>query len=657
METENFQQVEELLYQTQFDNALQIVESIEERKDLTPKVRLKCQILRSKILAGKGNCKESIKLAETVLTVSQRLGWPLQEVDAYVIMAGALEELLKFDDSLKVIDLAEQKLSTLIGEPPTAIIQRKASLTYQKGRTRWQKFQYGGSLDDPLLPLEQSLAMYEEINHKHGISLSLRNIGVIYNYKGDQELALEYYQRSLAFAKELGNKQGIADCLNNIGSVYRFNNEVDRGLEYYQQSLALVEEIGNLPNAFIYLYNIGVTYLIKRDLNRANETFQKVIFIFEEIGDKQRLVDALIVIGDSYFQYGEFNLALEFITKSLAIYEEIDDKSGRAYSFNVLGRIYLHKGELELASDNLHKSLAIYEDSDDDDETDRYRNRAWPLLALAATYQARGDFIAAFEYFKKCLVMSQKSGSDIVVAYALYCLVILTIDKNQFEEAKSYSQQLKDLHTQVSQSNKMKRGLSPGSGSYSLVKNVNQLSRLSKALLLKNSSRLRDKINAQEIFQQIASEETEFFSISFDALLNLCELLLLELRTSGEEDVFIEAKGLVQRFTARAKETHSFSSVVNALILQAKFTIVDGDLTAAAQLLDQAQITAEEKGLSLLAEKVSEESQELKAQYDNWRRLIHDNAPFQERLEKAQIEDYLTDALKLARLGRVQPNP
>jgi tetratricopeptide (TPR) repeat protein len=657
LETEYFQQVIELLYQTQFDNALQIVESIEEREDLTPKIRLKCQILRSKILAGKGDCKESIKLAETVLTASQRLGWPLQEVDAYIVMAGALEELLKFDDSLKAIDLAEQKLSTLTGEPPTAIIQRKASLAYQKGRTRWQKFQYGGSLDDPLPPLEQSLAMYEEINNKHGISLSLRNIGVIYDYKGDQDLALEYYQRSLALAKELGNKQGISDCLNNIGQIYRANNDADRGLEYFQQSLALNEEIGNRSNMFITLVNIGATYLIKRDLNRANMTFQKMISIFEEIGDKQRLIIALIVISDSYFQYGEFNLALEFITKSLAIYEEIDDKSGKAYSFNVLGRIYLHKGELELASDNLHKSLAIYEDIDDDDGTDRYQNRAWPLLALAATYQAKGDSIAAFEYFKKCLVMSQKSGSDIVVAYALYSLVTLAIDKNQFKEAKSYSQQLKDLYIQVSQSNKMKRGLSPGSGSYSLVKNVNQLSRLSEALLLKNSSRLRDKINAQEIFQQIANEETEFFSISFDALLNLCELLLFELRTSEEEDVFIEVKGLVQRFTARAKETHSFSSVVNALILQAKFSIVEGDLTAAAQLLDQAQITAEEKDLLLLAEKVSEESQELKAQYDNWQRLIHDNAPFQEQLEKAQIDVYLKEALNLARLGRMQPNP
>lgn len=122
MENESFRQVEELLNQAQFDDASQIVESLEEREDLTPKGRLKCQLLRSQILAGKGDCKESIKLAETALTTSQKLGWPLQEVDAYIVIALALEELLKFNDSLKVIDLAEQKLSTLTGEPPTAII-------------------------------------------------------------------------------------------------------------------------------------------------------------------------------------------------------------------------------------------------------------------------------------------------------------------------------------------------------------------------------------------------------------------------------------------------------------------------------------------------------------------------------------------------------
>jgi hypothetical protein len=206
----------------------------------------------------------------------------------------------------------------------------------------------------------------------------------------------------------------------------------------------------------------------------------------------------------------------------------------------------------------------------------------------------------------------------------------------------------------VKQSDKMKTGSSVFAPD--VISSVNQLSYLSQALVLKRSSRLRDKIKAQELFEQVAGEETEF-RISFDALLNLCDLLLLELRTSGEEDVFLEAKSFVQRFTTRAKQTQFLSFVVDALILQAKFAMVDGDITGAAKLLDQAQITAEEKGFTRLARKVSDEIIELERQYDNWQRLIQNNAPFQARLEKAQLEDYLKEAVKLARLGRVQPNP
>ncbi|MFX0208246.1 MAG: hypothetical protein ACFFDT_19835 [Candidatus Hodarchaeota archaeon] len=112
-----------------------------------------------------------------------------------------------------------------------------------------------------------------------------------------------------------------------------------------------------------------------------------------------------------------------------------------------------------------------------------------------------------------------------------------------------------------------------------------------------------------------------------------------------------ETKTLVQRLITKARQQHSFSSVVDALILKTKLAMVEGDLTVATQLLDQAQMTADEKGLTRLGEKVTTESQLLEAQYDNWQHLIESNAPYTTRLKQAQVEDYLTEALKMARVG------
>ncbi len=85
--------------------------------------------------------------------------------------------------------------------------------------------------------------------------------------------------------------------------------------------------------------------------------------------------------------------------------------------------------------------------------------------------------------------------------------------------------------------------------------------------------------------------------------------------------------------------------------------MVEGDLTVATQLLDQAQMTAVDKGLTRLGEKVTTESQLLEAQHDNWQQLIQSNAPYTTRLKQARVEDYLTEALKMARAGITPTRP
>ncbi|MFX0114960.1 MAG: hypothetical protein ACFFB3_10470, partial [Candidatus Hodarchaeota archaeon] len=69
--------------------------------------------------------------------------------------------------------------------------------------------------------------------------------------------------------------------------------------------------------------------------------------------------------------------------------------------------------------------------------------------------------------------------------------------------------------------------------------------------------------------------------------------------------VLQKAKILVQRLYALTQKQRSISLVVKVLILQSKFSIVEGDLIATVKLLDQARMTAEEKDLGLLIEKVA----------------------------------------------------
>jgi hypothetical protein len=197
----------------------------------------------------------------------------------------------------------------------------------------------------------------------------------------------------------------------------------------------------------------------------------------------------------------------------------------------------------------------------------------------------------------------------------------------------------------------MRRGL------YRPITTLGQYAKFAEALILKTSPRMKDKAKSQAILEQIAEETSELFEITSTAMFNLCDLYIFELKASGEKTVLQETTTLVRRLTAHARHQHSFSSVVDALILQAKLAMVGGDLTVATQLLDQAQMTAEEKGLTRLGEKVTTESQLLEAQYENWQHLIDSNAPYTTRLKQARVENYLTEALKMARVGVTPTRP
>ncbi|MFQ5977753.1 MAG: tetratricopeptide repeat protein [Candidatus Heimdallarchaeota archaeon] len=619
----SLQNAEELMYQGNYEEALQMVSVFEKEEDVTPEEQLLAQLLKGQILIHQGNFQVSLQHAQEVLAASQRLDNTLLEVDARIIIAGVLEGLEKGDDSLQAINEGEEALAGLPEVPLILLNSRKAALLFQKGRSLWRN----GDPVRAVEPLKQSLALYKELGNQYGMARSLRNISAAYLGKSDADHALEAIQQSLTLAEEHGFKQIVVNNHYLIGVIYRTEkDEVDQALDHLQRSLALCENLGSKTFLNTIFYENCTCYLIQGAVDQAEEFYQKSLAIAEEIGGKAGVAGTLANIGDTYGRYSELDRALEYSQKALQTFEDIEVKEGIAFSLALLGGWYWHNGELELAQEYSQKSLAIYE------EIAMSITAALPASILAVTYQHKGDFDTAFKYCKRTLALSEENGNDYHAAFALSWLVYWNIDLNRLDEARTYNQQLQELYTQGYPTEKERKGL------YRPLRPISQIARMAEARLLKARPGLREKLKAQEIFREVAEERAMAFTITATATLNLCELLLFEARASGEVAVLQEAKTLIQQFATLARRRRAFYSIVDALILQAKMTMVGGDLTAAMQFLDQAEITAKEKGLYALVEKAAAERQVLESQYDTWERLIQNNAPLQARLEQARLD-------------------
>lgn len=138
------------------------------------------------------------------------------------------------------------------------------------------------------------------------------------------------------------------------------------------------------------------------------------------------------------------------------------------------------------------------------------------------------------------------------------------------------------------------------------------------------------------------------FHVTTLAMLNLCELLILELKISDTPDqLFEEITEYSQHLYSIAQTQKSPYLNVMILILQTKLSMVKGDVEQANNLLNTAKDIAEGKNLSTLLSEIKKEQEIIQSELDKWQELFKRQASLQERLEQARVSNYLQEAKKI----------
>ncbi|MFW9998149.1 MAG: tetratricopeptide repeat protein, partial [Candidatus Odinarchaeota archaeon] len=268
---------------------------------------------------------------------------------------------------------------------------------------------------------------------------------------------------------------------SQIGKVYWAKSDNDQALQYFRQSLSLAEKINDKKFIAEPLGNIGAAYWYKGDNDRALKYCTRSLEILEETNDKQGIADILINIAGVFGTKGELDAGLEHLNKSLAVQEEIGNKHHIAATYTNIGEFYRQKGDLDRALESLETSVSIFEEL----------------------------------------------GNHLYLSKALFRLVSVAIDMENVNKARLYLERLGDIN--------------------SLIKNklINQRYRVAEALVLRTNPRSRYRVKAEEILEQVVAEEIADHELTVFALLNLCDLLLIELEISNDPDVLTEIQLLV----------------------------------------------------------------------------------------------------------------
>lgn len=485
-----------------------------------------------------------------------------------------------------------------------------------------------GKLDECLDVLEESENLLKtienfkkrDLNEKQAALDELK--GKIHRRKGDHKLALEFLQKSLSIREELKNLYGKAGLLNVIGIIHASKGEFDLALMHLHESLEIYKKLA-IDRPTIKLFNnIGLIYNYKGELDQALEYYQRSFDLSEKFGNKQISATLLLNIGQIYLNKGELNFALDYNQRSLSIYEELESKYETAICLNNLGNLFEIKGELPQALEVYNKSLKISEEIGNKHDT------AMSFINIGNIYRIRGDADSAISYYKKSLTLLEEIGNNLDASTALHNLILAAVYWGDVKDSQPYLEKLREINDKEKN------------------KTIDQLYRLANAIVLKTSSRMLKQAEAQRIFKQITEEEIVNHHLTVEAMMNLSEMLLQELRTSGNEEVLTEIKAILLRLQTIAENQHSYSLLVDTYMLKSKMALLELDLDSARQVLGEAQQIAEEKGLQNQAMMISQEYDTLIDQLGKWTDLIDQNVTMIEKLELTELEGMVTRIIR-----------
>lgn len=261
--------------------------------------------------------------------------------------------------------------------------------------------------------LQQALSLARKLKDRPGEFGSLFYFGVVYNFAGDRNRALDFYGRSLIVAQELVDREAQGTILFWIGSIHNDLGHLSKALQFYEQSQTIQQEVGDRKGEGTTLYNMAMLLDARGDYKKALKVFERSLLIRQEINDRTDLGDTLNFIGLVHIALGNATLAMEFFERALSIRREDGDLVGEGTTLSNIGLVFANLGDRKRALEYDKRALAILERIGEPARVGRI------LDNMGLTLVRLGDHKLALQFFERALTVQHNAGIAIGEASTL----------------------------------------------------------------------------------------------------------------------------------------------------------------------------------------------------------------------------------------------
>lgn len=222
-----------------------------------------------------------------------------------------------------------------------------------------------------------------------------QHAGVAYYFKGQYEIAAEYYYSALRFYEKADDQKNLAYLYNDIAKLYRKTKDLDRSLSFYDKALAIFTQRKDSAGIQMIYNESGVVFEYKGDYDEAIKRYSESMRYAEALNDKQGVSWSQSFIAGVYVIQKKFDPAEQYLKESLKTREAINDSFAIALSHSDLGALYTAKGDLAKARESFEISNRVAEKMKYPELlSNNYRE-------LSAVADRAGNKTEALDYYKK----------------------------------------------------------------------------------------------------------------------------------------------------------------------------------------------------------------------------------------------------------------
>jgi two-component system, sensor histidine kinase PdtaS len=184
------------------------------------------------------------------------------------------------------------------------------------------------------------------------------NLGYFYGTIEDFPKAIENFRKAEEYAIGLNHENLLASIYNNLGLMYHYVGQYDMANKYQFKSLRISERNGDKAAGNTHI-NIGLNYYKEGNPDKSIEHNFKALAIFKESGEKPYIALALKNIGDNYFGHN-LDSALRYYNEAHLIYQELNDFESISRHFMVMGNINFQQNNDTAAAANYQKAIDVF---------------------------------------------------------------------------------------------------------------------------------------------------------------------------------------------------------------------------------------------------------------------------------------------------------